>query len=76
MRHGKTNKYTTGNFNLRDDSFDIPEGTPVVYGAPDCDGKPFPQWVLSEETARDLSGNSHDSRHRFIVVHPENVTES
>lgn len=75
MRHGITNKHTTGHFNLRD-SFDIPQGTPVIYGAADCDGKPFPHWALPEETARKLSGNSHDSRYRFAVVHPDHVTES
>lgn len=73
MKHGFTNKHTTGHFSLRD-SFDIPEGTPVVYGAPDCDGKPFPHWVLTEETAHNLSGNSHDAKHRFVSIHPDHVT--
>ena len=73
MRHGKTNKFTTGFFELRD-NFEIPEGTPVVYGAKDCDGKPFPHWVLAEETAARLSGNSHDSKYRFVCVHPDHVT--
>lgn len=75
MKHGKTNKFTTGHFNLRD-SFDIPQGTPVVFGAPDCDGNPFQEWTLAENIARELSGNSHDSKYRFVVVRPENVKES
>lgn len=74
MRHGKTNAATLGSFGLPD-SFNIPEGTPVVWGAPDCDRNPFPHWTLSEETARRLSGNSHDSAHRFVVVAPVKVTE-
>lgn len=75
MRHGITNKFTTGHFNLRD-SFDIPQGTPATWGLPDCDGNPFPHWALSEKTARDLSGNSHDSAHRFVTIHPDHVTEN
>ena len=74
MRRGVTNKYTTGHFTLRD-SFDIPEGTPVVWGEPDCKGELFPHWTLPGDVALKLSGNSHDSRHRFVVVHPDHVTE-
>lgn len=70
---GKTNKLTTGHFNLRD-SFDIPEGTQVEFGAADCDGNPFQFWTLTETAARELSGNVHDSAHRFVVVHSDNVT--
>ena len=73
MQLGKTNRFTTGHFGLRD-SFDIPAGTPVVFGQPDCDGQPFPHWALEEHTARGLSGNAHDSAHRFVVVHADNVT--
>jgi len=75
MRHGITNKHTTGYFNLRE-CFDIPQGTPVIYGAADCEGKAFPHWTLSQETAFKLSDNSHDSQYRFVVVHPDHVTES
>ena len=74
MEYGVTNKYTTGHFNLRD-SFDIPEGTPVVRGEPDCNGDPFPLWTLPKEVAMQLSGNSHDSLHRFVSVHPDHVTK-
>ena len=73
MKFGTTNKHTTGHFTLRD-SFDIPEGTRVVYGAPDCDGQPFPHWTLPEHVARDLSGDSHDAAHRFVTVHADHVT--
>lgn len=73
MKTSVTNKITTGHFSLRD-SFDIPAGTPVIFGAPDCDGKPFAYWVLAEETAARLSGNPHDAARRFIVVHPDHVT--
>lgn len=75
MKRGVTNKFTTGHFSLRE-SFDIPEGTPVVFGARDCDGKPFLHWVLSEQTALELSGNAHDSKYRFVSVHPDHVTET
>ena len=51
MKHGITNKFTTGHFTLRD-SFDIPQGTPVVYGERDCDGNHFPHWTLPESVAR------------------------
>ncbi|PTX49105.1 hypothetical protein IQ03_04801 [Gemmobacter caeni] len=73
MKTSVTNKFTTGHYGLRD-TFDIPEGTPVIFGAPDCEGKPFPHWTLSVETAAQLSGNLHDSAHRFVVVHPDHVT--
>lgn len=73
MKPGTTNKHTTGHFSLRD-SFDIPEGTRVVYGAKDCDGQLFPHWVLPEHVARELSGNSHDAAHRFVTVHADHVT--
>jgi hypothetical protein len=75
MRYGVTNKHTTGHFSLRD-SFDIPKGTRVVFGALDCGGVPFEGWTLPEKVARDLSGNEHDAAHRFVVVHPDNVTEA
>lgn len=75
MKHGVTNKHTTGHFNLRG-SFNIPQGTPVVFGAKDCNGDPFLQWTLPEKVAAELSGNTHDSGYRFVVVHPEHVTES
>lgn len=75
MQRGITNKFTTGHFSLRD-SFDIPQGTQVVYGAKDCNGQPFLNWTLPENVARDLSGNSHDSAHRFVVVHADHVTVS
>lgn len=75
MKHGITNKFTTGHFTLRD-SFDIPQGTPVVYGERDCDGNHFPHWTLPESVARELSGNSHDSQYRFVTVHLDHVTES
>lgn len=75
MQHGLTNKPTTGHFDLQD-SFDIPAGTPVVFGAPDCDGNPFPRWTLPESVARELSGNAHDSKYRFVSVHADNVKES
>lgn len=75
MKRGTTNKPTTGNFGeVRGAVFDIPEGTRVVYGAPDCDGNPFPHWTLPEHTARALSGNEHDSRHRFVSIHADHVT--
>jgi hypothetical protein len=74
MRHGVTNKFTTGHFSLRD-SFDIPAGTPVFFGLPDCNGEPFPHWALDEKTAFALSGNAHDSTNRFVVVHSDHVTE-
>jgi hypothetical protein len=72
METGYTNKHTTGHFSLRD-SFDIPEGTKVIYGVKDCYGELFPHWVLEVETAIELSGNEHDSIHRFVVVHPDHV---
>jgi len=75
VKHGLTNRFTTGHFGLRD-SFEIPAGSPVVFGLPDCDGKPLPHWALTEETARALSGNAHDSAHRFVIVHPDNVKEN
>jgi hypothetical protein len=75
MKHGATTCFTTGHFSLRD-SFDIPAGTPVVFGLPDCNGRPFPHWALAEATARALSGNAHDSAHRFVAVHSDHVKES
>lgn len=71
MKHGVTNKFTTGNFGRQ--SFDIPKGTHVVYGASDCDGDPFNEWTLPAKVAGDLSGNKHDAACRFVVVHPDNV---
>jgi len=74
MKHGHTNKHTTGHFYIKG-GFDIPEGTPVVWGESDCDGEPMQEWTLPEEVARHLSGDSHASKHYFIVVHPDNVKE-
>lgn len=73
MHHGITNKRLIGSFGLRD-AFDIPAGTPVVFGQADCDGAPFPYWALAEDTARALSGNAHDSAHRFVMVPTDHVT--
>jgi len=73
MKYGVTNKYTTGHFTLRD-GFEIPEGTPVVWGESNCKGELFPYWTLPVEIAMQLSGNRHDSMHRFVVVHPDHVT--
>ena len=75
MKYGFTNKFTTGHFNLRD-SFDIPDGTAVEYGIRDCNGIPYLEWVLPANIAAQLSGNEHDSRYRFVVIHPDNVKES
>jgi len=72
MKTSVTNKFTTGSFCLRS-SFDIPEGTPVVFGERDCDGQVFPHWVLTMEAAKALSGNEHDSARRFVVVHEDHV---
>lgn len=73
MKFGTTNTFTTGSFGGRI-SFDIPEGTRLVWGAKDCDGQPFPHWTLPEHIARELSGNTHDAAHRFVTVHSDHVT--
>ena len=67
MKTGVTRKPLIGSFGFRD-SFDIPAGTRVVFGARDCDGNPFQKWTLPESVARDLSGNAHDSAYRFVIV--------
>ena len=67
MKTGVTTKPLTGSFGWRDE-FAIPAGTQVVFGAADCNGQPFDRWTLPESVARELSGNAHDSAHRFVVV--------
>ena len=67
MKTGKTRVELLGSFGWRD-KFTIPAGTPVIYGALDCDGNPFNKWTLPESVAYELSGNAHDSAHRFVVV--------
>jgi len=76
MKYGKTNKYLVFDFGfVRGPMYQMPPGTPVVYGQKDCDGDPFPHWTLPEHIARELSGNGHDSKHRFVVVHPDHIEE-
>jgi len=67
MKTGKTRVDLIGSFGWRDE-FTIPAGTIVQYGARDCMGEPFDRWTLPEIVARELSGNDHDSSHRFVII--------
>ena len=72
LKTGTTRKDLIASFGLRDE-FTVPAGTPVVFGAKDCEGNPFNKWTLPEYIARELSGNAHDSAHRFVVIRSEHV---
>jgi hypothetical protein len=71
--NGYIKRATTGQFCGPITKFDIPEGTRVVHNATDCDGNLFPHWVLPVGVARELSGNDHDSAHRFVIIPDDNV---
>ena len=72
LKIGTTRKDLIASFGLRDE-FTVPAGTPVVFGSKDCEGRPFDKWTLPEHVARELSGNAHDSAHRFVVIGAEYV---
>ena len=73
MKTGKTRVDVQASFGWRDE-FTIPAGTIVQYGARDCDGNPFNKWTLPQKVAAELSGNEHDSKHRFVIVPSEYVS--
>ena len=73
MKTGKTLVDIQASFGWRD-TFTIPAGTIVQYGARDCDGIPFDKWALPEKVAAELSGNEHDAKHRFVIVPSEYVS--
>lgn len=75
MKTGVTNRPSIGRFNMVSATFEIPEGTQVIYGYPDCNGDEFPHWVLLRETASELSGDDHSATHRFVVIDPTYVDE-
>jgi len=72
MQRGTVTREVIGRFDSRN-TFKIPTGTRVIFGQLDCTGDPFDAWALPEHTARELSGNAHDSKHRFVTVDKNDV---
>lgn len=76
MKEGITTQDVEGSFSSTMIRFNIPKGTKVFFGQPDCMGDSFPHWALSPTTATELSGNEWDSTHRFCIVPTKYVKET